>query len=179
MEVIVCCCDHKDCTALRWMRREQVLETLSGLCVHEHVVDACVHIQAGFRGFRFRRDKRVFDAAVALFMMRWRRCMSAHRAIVRERSVLRIQCGFRGWQERRTRFGRLLSLYMKERRRVRALRERMVQVNLHTHSKCEKNTHKKTARHQRNGRYNHDLRSDVSMCRASSFVERKRMALSP
>ena len=179
MEVIVCCCDNADCTAHRWIKREQVLETLSGLRVYDHIVDACVHIQAWFRGFCCRRDRNIIDAAAARFMMRWRRRMSARRTIVRERSVRRIQCAFRGWRERRTRFGRLLSRYMKERRRVRALRERMVQVNLYTHSKCKKNPHQKSARHQWNSQDDHDTRSDGGSSCAPALVERKGNAVSP
>lgn len=143
MQAVVCCCDHDDCAILRFSRREQVLETLCGICVHEYVLDASTLIQSCFRGFRLRRDKRIFDAAVRRFLTRCRRYLLARQTRLCDLSAVRIQAAFRGCHQRNTRFGRVLVLYMDERSRVRALRRHMAQINVRTRLIRNKRKHEK------------------------------------
>ena len=121
----------RDGNARTLVRRQEVLETLCGLRIHEHVVRAAQRVQAIYRGFRLRRDKIIFDAALACFLRRCRHFLKRRREERVNAAVLRIQAHWRGRVLRRsTPFGRLFARHARTRRNVRRLKHKLVQVNI-------------------------------------------------
>ena len=99
-------------------RRNQVLSTLCGFETWLDVVDAAVRIQSCARGFRLRRDKRVFDRCLSIFLSQCRMIVQRKRYMRWQRAIRTIQACARGVRVRSTRLGRTMQRLMQSRREI-------------------------------------------------------------
>ena len=111
-------------------RRNQVLCTLCGLQIFEHVIHSSIRIQSIYRGHLLREDKKIFDRCHSLFLKRCRTKLARMQFLRMKRACVTIQSHFRGTRARKEPIGRATACIIENMRDIRTLESVIVRIDI-------------------------------------------------